>query len=313
MALAVLLPGCGQASRSRPPTSSAVPAPTAAGSTGAVAPATAAGACGWTAEPPQAYEHVVWIWMENHSFKQVIGNEAAPYATALAHQCGTASSYATVGSPSLPNYLGATSGNTHGINDDGDPAIHPLNVQNLFGQVRASGRTEASYQEGMRGTCQLTSAGRYAVKHNPAAYYSSAGDRAACQVDDVPLGTTGSGLLRDALTSGSLPAFAFITPDLCNDTHDCPVATGDAWLGSWLPMILASDVYRAGRTAVFVVWDEPTPMPNLIVAPSVRPGTVDPDGFDHYSLLRTTEELLGLDPRLGHAASAASMRPGLHL
>jgi hypothetical protein len=247
--------------------------------------------------------------MENHSSDQVIGAAAAPYETALAPQCGTATNYASVGSPSLPNYVGATSGGTQGISDDGSPSSHRLTVDNLFRQVRAAGGVARSYEEAMPANCALDSSGTYAVKHNPAAYYMGAEDRAACQADDVPLGTPAAGPLASDLDGGTLPVFSLVTPDLCDDTHDCAVATGDAWLGRWLPRILGSRAYAAATMAVFVVWDEDTPMPNIVIAPSVRPGTTVAARVDHYALLRTTEELLGIPTLLGRAATATSMRP----
>jgi hypothetical protein len=251
---------------------------------------------------------VIWIWMENHTASEVLGSADAPYTTGLASRCGRAARYASVGSPSLPNYLGATSGATHGIGDDDPPASHPLAVANLFRQVRASGQTERSYEESMRSPCQLESAGEYAVKHNPAPYYVGPGDRAACGKDDVSLGTTTGGALRRDLEQGTLPTFSFITPNVCSDTHDCAVREGDRWLERWMPLILDSGAYRQGRTAVFVVWDEPTPMPLVVISPRTHPGTVARLPLSHYALLRTTEELLGLSPLLGHAAGAPSMR-----
>jgi hypothetical protein len=242
--------------------------------------------------------------MENHNWDQVLGDPgAAPYETALARECGTATHYASVGSPSLPNYLGATSGSTQGVNDDDDPSSHHLTSDNLFRQVRAAGGTERSYEEAMASPCQLSSAGRYAVRHNPAAYYVGADDRAACQSDDLPF----TALAAD-LAANRLPSFAFVTPDLCHDTHDCGVGTGDAWLAGELPAILGSPAYRSGTTAVFVIWDEYTPMPNVVMAPSVRPGTVVSMPVNHFALLRTTEELLGLSVFLGSAAAAPSLR-----
>ncbi len=62
-----------------------------------------------------------------------------------------------------------------------------------------------------------------------------------------------------------------------------------------------------------MVWDEPTPMPLLVVAPSVSPGTASTAPFDHYSLLRVTEEMLGLAPLLGQAAAADDMRAAFGL
>ena len=44
-----------------------------------------------------------------------------------------------------------------------------------------------------------------------------------------------------------------------------------------------------------------------MISPSTAPGTQDPTAYDHYSLLRTTEEMPGL-PLLANAATAASMR-----
>jgi phospholipase C len=247
--------------------------------------------------------------MENHSWDQVLGEPgAAPYETGMARQCGTATRYASVGSPSLPNYIGATSGSTQGIGDDADPGSHRITSDNLFRQVRAAGGTERSYEEGMMSPCQLSSAGRYAVKHNPAPYYVGADDRAACQSDDVPF----TALAAD-LAAGRLPAFAFVTPDLCHDTLDCGVSTGDAWLARELPAILDSPAYRSGATAVFLVWDEYTPMPNVVMAPSVRPGTVVTTPVSHFALLRTTEELLGLPAFLGGAASAPSLRAAFNI
>ena len=282
-------------------------ATTAAAASSAVAAPAAAPPCGSKSTPPAVYDHVIWIWMENHSYNQVIGAAQAPYETALARQCGTATRYSSVGSPSLPNYIGATSGSTQGIADDAGPGAHPVSSDNLFRQVRASGRTERSYQEAMPGPCALGSSGRYAVKHNPAPYYVGPADRQACGADDVPLGTAQGGALAEDVANGTLPAFAFITPDLCSDTHDCGVSTGDAWLRTWVPRIVAGADYRAGRTAVFVVWDEDSPVPNIVVSPTT-PATVSDVALDHYSLLRTTEEMLGIPKLLGRAANAPSMR-----
>jgi Phosphoesterase family len=282
--------GGGSSKKAAPPPTTA-PTPAAPTST----PSTSAG---------KTYDHVVWVLMENHSYRQVIGSSSAPYETALARQFGTASRYASVGSPSLPNYIGATSGSTQGISDDGGPQSHSLTVDNLFRQVRSVGKTERSFQESMPTNCNLGAVDTYAVKHNPAAYYAGGDDRAACRQDDVPF--------TDTLPRGPLPTFSFVTPNLCHDTHDCSVAAGDAWLKNFLPPLLASADYRAGTTVIFVVWDEYTPMPNIVISPTTPAGTVSAQAFDHYSLLRTTEELLSL-PLLGRSASAASMRAAFHL
>jgi phospholipase C len=257
------------------------------------------------AKPPAHYEHVVWIWMENKSYGDVIGNAAAPYENRLARECATATNYSDLAHPSLPNYIGATSGFTWGISDDGPPAAHPLGATNVFGQAT----TWRAYMEGAPGNCATASSGRYTPKHDPVLYYTRL--RAGCRRFDVPFTQLASDLRQDRL-----PQFALIVPDLCHDTHDCPPAAGDAWLARVVPMLLASRAYRSGATAIFVVWDEGTRrdshVPFLALAPSIPAGRRTAAPFDHYSLLRTTEELLGL-PLLLKAQEAASMTPALRL
>src|SRR5215472_7519588 len=59
--------------------------------------------CGTVAKARPHYQHVIWIWMENHSFNTIIGNPQAPYINSLASQCGLATNYHNVTHPSLPN------------------------------------------------------------------------------------------------------------------------------------------------------------------------------------------------------------------
>jgi phospholipase C len=248
--------------------------------------------------------------MENKNRDTVFdASRQSPFMHELAAACATASNYVDHGiHPSLPNYIAATSGDTHGIADDAAPSKHPLDVDNIFRQVRVSGRSAKSYQEAMPGNCLLESAGTYAVKHNPAAYYVGADDRQACQRDDVPFDQFAADL---AGPTESFPAFALITPDICNDMHDCPVSTGDSWLRTNVEPVLSSPLYKAGRTAVFVVFDESEgsgTIPFIAIAPSVAPGTVATAALDHFSLLRFTEEALDIREHLGRAADAADLR-----
>src|SRR4051794_35471683 len=254
------------------------------------------------ASAPAHYSHVVWIVFENHPYSSIIGSASAPYFNQLAGLCGLATDYSAITHPSLPNYIALTSGSTQGITDDGSPSKHPLAAPSIFSQLPAGG--SRSLQESMPANCSLGSSGRYVARHNPETYYTSV--RADCGVYDVPLGNAADISAR----------FTFVTPDLCNDMHDCSVTTGDTWLSHFLPSLLASSEYRAGKTAIFVTFDEGSGGNNrvvtLVVAPPVRPGSRSGTSYTHYSLLRTTEEMLGLG-LLGNAASAASMRAGIGL
>jgi hypothetical protein len=237
--------------------------------------------------------------MENRGLTQVSGSPQAPYLNSLAGACGLAINYSGVSHPSLPNYIALTSGSTQGIADD---TGRPLGVPTLFGLL---GKDWKALEESMPSDCDQTSGGEYALKHNPAPFYTTIA--AECAIQDVPLTNPPDISAR----------FTFITPNLCHDMHDCSTSAGDRWLSTEVPLILDSTEYRSGNTALLITWDENdsggSAVPCYVIAPSVPPGTRSATAFNHYSLLRTTEEMLGLAPLLGRAASAPSMREAFHL
>src|SRR5215831_5465894 len=271
------------------------------------------GPCGTTGTPPRRYQHVIWIIMENKSYSAVIGSPRTPYETRLAHQCASGTHWSDAGSQynSLPNYIAITTGHSGPllrpfICDCAPSSSASVTVDNIFRQVRAAGGTERSFAEGMSGNCS-SSGVNYVPRHNPALYMWGGADRAACQRDDIPMGSATAGNFIEALRRNTLPTFSLVAPNLCDDTHDCGVLTGDQFLKTLLPQIFSSQAYHSGKTAVFVVWDEDSYIPNVVIAPSVIPGATVSTAVNHYGLLRATEEMLGL-PLLGNAAGATSLR-----
>lgn len=244
---------------------------------------------------------VVVVVLENHSYGQVAGS--SPFLNRLASECALATDYLAVSHPSLPNYLALTSGSTDGIGSDCTGCR--TSAPSIFGQLHGDWRSylESMPSPGYRGAF----AGQYAKKHNPASYYT----RIAPEYgrDAVPLGTPTTGRLARDLARSTLARFSLIVPNLCDDEHDCPIAEGDRWLRTWMPLILASPSYRSGRTVVLVTYDEGTGADNRVytvaVAPSIRPGTIVRTPLDHYALLRTAEQLLEL-PCLAHACDAGT-------
>ena len=243
--------------------------------------------------------------MKNKNTAAILGSTQAPFLHELATECGSTTDFVDNGvHPSLPNYIEATSGNTQGVADDRLPSAHPLTVDNIFRQVRGAGGTAKSYEESMPSNCSIDSTSKYAAKHNPAAYYVGGDDRTACEKDDVPFDRFAVDL------DTNLPSFSFITPDICNDMHSCPVTTGDDWLRGVVGAITASPTYRAGSTALFVVFDESEgagSMPFYAVAPSIVPGTVADQRWDHSALLAFTEDALDVGSHLGHAQGTADL------
>jgi hypothetical protein len=291
-------------------------------------------ACGRTTIAPATYDHVIVMVFENETTANIIGNSMMPFTTQIAHECGLANNYWDVGDPSLPNYIAMTSGSRWGIIGDSSPA---LSVDNIFHQVTTkwladgkSGKAWGTYSSKMPSNCYLKDYppapnACYTAHHEPSIYYSN--EHANCVNWDVPLGDTATGALASDLAHNTLPALVWIGPaDDCGNHAggevDPPMS--DAFLKTWLNVIVNSAAYQDGKTAVFITWDEgsnfsnkmPENIPMIVVAPSVPNGTVTSaslmPSFNHYSLLHTMEEMLGLS-LLQNASTAPTMRTTFNL
>jgi hypothetical protein len=254
--------------------------------------------CAAPQENANGLDHVVIILEENKPAADVMGNSAAPYLNQLAATYATATNYSAITNPSLPNYLALTSGTTGGITTDCKPNPDGCQVAgpNIADSVEASGRTWGMYAEGMPKPCAMADSGRYAVKHVPFLYYPSVTDDAKrCAAHVVPY----SDFEHDLSTADGLPDLSIISPDLCNDMHDCSIETGDKWLAREVPKILASPAFTKNSLLV-VTFDEGHRSDNTIslifAGPAAKEKTVSNAVYNHYSLLHTIEDSWGLKP-----------------
>jgi hypothetical protein len=180
---------------------------------------------------------------------------------------------------------------------------------------------------------------QYATRHNPFVYFHSIiDDNYYCEQHDVPL----TQLPADLTKSRNTANFNFITPDLCHDGHDTPCANGepgglvsaDAWLREWVPRITGSAAFKRDGL-LLVTFDEAEaegamadasaccnqaqfpntpnnggPVPGrgggrvgaVALSPFIRAGTVTSQPYNHFSALRSFQQLFGL-PYLGYAGS----------
>jgi len=258
------------------------------------------------------FSHVFLIVMESEESTGVMGNNAAAYINTLATGHGLATQYFAVSHPSLPNYLALTAGSTFGIASDCTGCY--VNATNIADQVESSGRSWKGYLESMPSSCYVGDAYPYMQKHNPFIYYNDVRTNPArCAEHVVPFTQ-----LSTDLVNGTVPNLAWITPNMCNDMHDCSIATGDAWLANVVPGILASSAFQNGGV-LFITWDEGESsagccgnaaggqVATLVIAPNGVAGFRSTIAETHYSLLRTIEDAWGLSA-LGQAASAVAMR-----
>jgi acid phosphatase len=258
-----------------------------------------------------AIQHVFVVLMENNSYAEVWNTSSSPYITSLGNAFARATNYKAATHPSLPNYLDLFAGSNYGITTDCSPSTscHSTAI-NLADNLEAKGLSWKGYMESMPSTCYLTTSGNYAPKHNPLVYFDDIYKNATrCAAHDVPY----TALAGDLASASTTPNYAFITPNLCNDMHDCSVATGDTWLKNNLPAILNSPACTVDNCLLALTWDEDDSSQSnqvlTIFAGSAAKtgGATSSAAYTHFSLLRTIENIFGLPTLTNNDAAASPM------
>jgi hypothetical protein len=245
---------------------------------------------------PSAYtgiKHIFVVILENES-----GASAArdPYLAQLAARGATLTHYYGVAHPSQPNYIAILAGATL-VEDD---ASHDLARSNLVDLLESANRSWTAYQEGYPGGCFSgetagdAKTGTYTRKHNPFISFNDIRTNAARCANIVNAAQLDSDIAR-----GQLPDFSFYTPNLDDSGHDTPLSFASGWLRGFLEPKLADRKFTDG-TLVVVTFDEGAgdpardPLYAVLLGPMVVPGSVDANTYNHYSLLRSIEDALGL-------------------
>jgi hypothetical protein len=191
-------------------------------------------------------------------------------------------------------------------------------------------------------TQSATAKDQYVTRHDPFVYFHSIIDRHAyCDSHVVNL----SLLPHDLARAGTTPNYVFITPDVCADGHDATCANPkrpggyagiEQFLKHWVPEITRSAAYRRQNGLLIIVFDEAAssdtssccaeiPGPNspepgisgpgggdtgaVLLSPCIKPGTVSRRPYNHYTMLRSVEDIFGL-AHLGYAGLAGEQSLG---
>ncbi len=223
------------------------------------------------------------------------------------------------------------------------PVAH-YNATSIGDQLVSVGKSWKTYQESLPASgvvdgvnvsdgiysnlsdATITSSGNlqqlYAVKHNPFAYFANIQKNATPNngLNNIADFTGINGLYAD-LGDGKAPNFSFIAPNQCHDMHGigngsplCKsdstlVQMGDATVKQLVTTIKASKLWKEGKNAIIVMWDENdfSASPNQVVAIvdtnyGVK-GVMSKQAYSHFSLLKTLEAGFGL-PCLNHACDS---------
>src|SRR6058998_3051008 len=246
------------------------------------------------------FDYLIIILMENHNICDIYTHcgGTGTYMTALADAYSIAlqDDYCNV-NPSLPNYLclsGATDFGCSGY--DGGPNSNACtnsawNSPNIVDRIVGAGLTWKAYMEDMPSNCYGGDSGNYAVRHNPFVYYNDIVSNATRCNQVVPAGTADSTLLSDLASTSTASNYMWLTPNTCNDMHDCDVPTGDTYLSVLVPLILASNVFLTQRAALLITFDEGygQPIYTMWAGPVVRTAYTSSTAYSHYSVLSTIE------------------------
>ena len=253
------------------------------------------------------FNHVFILVEENTDYADVIGGTAMVYLDSLAHEYGLATQYYADAHPSIGNYFMMTVGDTI-TDNDGYSSI--VTKDNIVRRLVAAGKTWKSYAEDLPSVGYTGGdVGSYARKHNVIALLSDVVNDPAQTRNLVPFTQFAVDLAGHAL-----PNYAFIVPNLCNDAHDCPLSTADAWLRTNIdPLLRSADFQQDGLLIVTFdeAGDDDTHGGGRVawVAVSARSKRAyrSTTLYRHESTLRLSAEVLGLTTLPNHAAGAPDM------
>jgi hypothetical protein len=238
------------------------------------------------------FDHIVLVMFENKKYSSINGSSSAPYFNSLAVQGAKFTQSFAITHPSQPNYVALFSGSPQGITSDACPANLGAK-DNLGAQLIGAGKTFKGYSEAMPSDGYTgCSSGRYMRKHNSWVDFSNVPAASNVRYSAFPSDFT------------QLPTVSFVTPDMCNDIHDCSIGTGDSWLKSNF------DAYaqwaKTHNSLLIVTFDEDSGTSvnqifTTFVGAHVITGSYS-ESINHYTILRTLEASYGL-PGINNAAS----------
>jgi acid phosphatase len=244
-------------------------------------------------------KYVQLVIFENESYDEVIGSSQAPYITSLSKGWANMTQSFAITHPSEPNYLALFSGSTQGVSSDQCPVsfgVDNLGSELLAAKISFRGYAESMPSKGFTG-CEavpdsLPSGFLYMRKHVPWTDFTNL-PKSVSQVYKKPF-------------SAPPAKFVWITPNMCNDMHDCPISTGDTWASKNLPNLIKWDQAHDG--VLILTFDENDGSPGNQI-PTILIGNVNPGQFSqtvsHYNVLRTIEDVFGIKP----TGSAATAKP----
>ena len=278
-------------------------------------------------------DHVYVIYLENYGYSNIVGNRNAPYINSLIKTYDSASNYYALTHPSNPNYFPVLGGSDYGINYNCANAC--TTASNLADELDTAGKTWAGYSQDGSGYSihdhGLMPFFAFADIFNNPARVDSHIVNISQLAGDLSTSVTAPNfawISPDEATNMEGPFFDGTIMDKIKASlsHILPrwlggqqynIPAGDKWTQSTLSTIMDSASWQdpSQTSAVFITWDEDynngsigvgnqgnhvpmivVPSPGAVAAGMQTGGFVATDHYNHYSLMATIEDALGLAP-----------------
>src|SRR5881396_2973663 len=243
------------------------------------------GAMPVSSEATGNFDQLVVVLMENKNLDEVYG--PAAYMTQLADLYSFSEGWASITNPSQPNYIAILGGSTFGVSDDGNQLN--LNHPTMVDILENTSKTWKAFAEDASGSgCSLNPP--RGEDHFPFLSYATITNNSARCANLLP------GSYNEVITAFNAGTnFIWLTPNDCNNMHSCSVATGDAWIQSWVPNLLTA---MAGKKAALIImFDEAyTSPPDIYMSfsgPAAKLAYKSTASYTHYSLLKLIEDVWG--------------------
>ena len=230
--------------------------------------------------------HVMIVLMENNSYEAIVGNSQLPYINSLVNQYGSVST-TDLSHPSLPNYLGLTSGSIWNDPPDTTPQDQTYAGPQFTDELASAGISWKAYMEDLPVPCDLIdsfSPGNYDVNHDPFMYFDSVRNNPAQCNRVVPFPQ-----LASDLAGGTTPSFVWVTPNLLNDMHDGSYAQADGWTKNLFTQVMGSSWWTPGAR-IILTWDEGTQSEQVLTVVVGSAHGTQAIGGNEYGTLRGLEE-----------------------
>src|SRR5881296_3211490 len=231
------------------------------------------------------FDQLVVVLMENQNLNDVYG--PAAYMTQLADLYSFSEGWASITNPSQPNYIAILGGSTFGITDDGNHLN--LNHPTMVDILENTSKTWKAFAEDASGSgCSLNPP--RGEDHFPFLSYTTITNNSARCANLLP------GSYNEVISAFNAGTnFIWLTPNDCHNMHSCSVATGDAWIQSWVPNLLTA---MAGKKAALIImFDEAyTSPPDIYMSfsgPATQLAYKSTASYTHYSLLKLIEDVWG--------------------